>query len=1390
MQVNVVRSVTVRGQSEGLDKVERDLNKVSAAQEKVAATGETAARVTETSTRRQVSAARDYQRVMERNDRMIALQAQMAREAAVVSRAFEQGAIDAMQHANAVGLLETKYQRLVAAEERARANANGLASANDNLARSMHRVAAANDNAVGSTANIAAQFQDIGVTAAMGMNPIMIALQQGTQLSAVLNTMQNPLRGLATAFVSIINPVSLLTIGFVALGAAAIQWFASAKGEADRAAEALEKHDKWLDDILRGYESVRQAANDAGEAAARLPKGVVALELAAGIREIAGETMVLQANMDAVHDSLSTVLADLNSPSAPSIFGVDGDQLDSIRQQVDYMLQLGLSTSNTREELDAAAEAARGLFFETGNSIISDLADNVFKLARQLMGLRERANEAERAQVALNLELQSFADIRPGVQELVDQQRRLEEQARRTAAAIDASKAAALQAARGYGEAAGAANIYAGSLQRLQALIPAVAAAQEAGNRLAAATIDYDKGRESLEAMRAAGLSRDEYVQRTEALTEAYQKAKAEVTGLAAAEQQLSTVTAQNSIDALTGRQQALARVNQQYAEQAKTISATLANGAAQADVDRLLALNNEQLAVALGNTNAQFDRTEASSGAAGKALRAAEKDFNSFISTADKLAEALFPGEYAMREAQQLQAALDMYGSKLDDFQRRAVEAEIGNLFKASSLGLRSLSDDAKSAGRQAAEAIESTLGSVLSDLFSKPISDLDDFLDRVFSGFAQIGQANLGKVFDGLLTGGSLAANDNGFGLIGDAVKAGAKEGTQAGAAGGIFAALKGQGGAISAGLGGLGLGYQSANPLMGGLGGALQGFVAMGGNPLGAVIGGIAGVVGGLFGMNAELEKAKQKLNEARPALEKMMAAMDGEKISSYAAAFADYEKQVIEARALAWAAGDGDYARKLQDSFERLQGTMGRALNDEIERNILALSGMEYVNQAADALDQFNMRMKDAAFLLTDAPKAGEELTLTLQKIIDESKLTADQISDLAVRFPDLANALGMVKPYIDELVNGLSPERLFAMVEEANRAVESARSDLRTAYDAEARSLNEVIDRTRAYIGSLQQFRDGLRLDSNLSPLSQWERFQEVQRKFADVSQKALGGDANALADLENVSRDYLTEARAYYRNSETYFAIFKEVETLLDQALAVSDGQLTEAEKQLAALDKQVGLLIDLNSGVMSVAQAIANLTNVMALQRAANDNYNTGSGYSQDVLGLYRDVLGRAPDAEGAAYWQSKIAGGMTGSELYRQFIGTALGAGESPLTSAAMKWGVPGYADGTSFHPGGLAWVGERGPELLNLPRGAQVYPTGASMQMAAANGNGSADVVRELQQLRDELRQELAQLRAERRQGDQIASSNVEATRSVAKAVSDNGQAARLAAMRKAS
>lgn len=111
------------------------------------------------------------------------------------------------------------------------------------------------------TANIAAQFQDIGVTAAMGMSPMMIALQQGTQLSAILNTMDKPVLGLAEAFKSVLNPVSLLTMGFVAAGAALIQYFSSTSSGVKTSEDLLKKHEENIRRIGPAYEEALAAKN-------------------------------------------------------------------------------------------------------------------------------------------------------------------------------------------------------------------------------------------------------------------------------------------------------------------------------------------------------------------------------------------------------------------------------------------------------------------------------------------------------------------------------------------------------------------------------------------------------------------------------------------------------------------------------------------------------------------------------------------------------------------------------------------------------------------------------------------------------------------------------------------------------------------------------------------------------------------------------------------------------------------------------------------------------------------------------------------------------------------------------------------------------------------------
>lgn len=136
---------------------------------------------------------------------------------------------------------------LAASSGRAAAELNTEAAAAQKAAAAMrlHSIAA-NSNIRGlknfNTANLAAQFQDVAVSAQMGMGALQIGLQQGTQLAAVIAAMENPIKGLGTAFASVISPVSLLVIGLTAAAAAGLQmvnWAALASSALNGLADAL-----------------------------------------------------------------------------------------------------------------------------------------------------------------------------------------------------------------------------------------------------------------------------------------------------------------------------------------------------------------------------------------------------------------------------------------------------------------------------------------------------------------------------------------------------------------------------------------------------------------------------------------------------------------------------------------------------------------------------------------------------------------------------------------------------------------------------------------------------------------------------------------------------------------------------------------------------------------------------------------------------------------------------------------------------------------------------------------------------------------------------------------------------------------------------------------------
>lgn len=86
----------------------------------------------------------------------------------------------------------------------------------------------------------------------------------------------------------------------------------------------------------------------------------------------------------------------------------------------------------------------------------------------------------------------------------------------------------------------------------------------------------------------------------------------------------------------------------------------------------------------------------------------------------------------------------------------------------------------------------------------------------------------------------------------------------------------------------------------------------------------------------------------------------------------------------------------------------------------------------------------------------------------------------------------------------------------------------------------------------------------------------------------------------------------------------------------------------------------------------------------------------------------------------------------------------------------------GFGGYAMGTSFHPGGLSWVGERGPELVNLPRGAQVLNNSQSIALANKQSVDHSGVVYHVFQTND--KQVVAKIAQEFERGNRRIPSRV--------------------------
>lgn len=174
----------------------------------------------------------------------------------------------------------------------------------------------------------------------------------------------------------------------------------------------------------------------------------------------------------------------------------------------------------------------------------------------------------------------------------------------------------------------------------------------------------------------------------------------------------------------------------------------------------------------------------------------------------------------------------------------------------------------------------------------------------------------------------------------------------------------------------------------------------------------------------------------------------------------------------------------------------------------------------------------------------------------------------------------------------------------------------------------------------------------------------------------------LTGLAKDLADAQAID-DQLAAERIKIQ-------LLKESEEAQNQAaqLPVSVAKATATNKQgLGALGNQSGAIAE--SGASSIANALA--------KGVMNGGKGIGKDISQSLKGIGQQMLGTILKDS-----MEQIVIAMTGNTIATE---------ANTLVTELLSF--LGFAGGTDSAPGGMAMVGEKGPEIVNLPRGSQVIP-----------------------------------------------------------------------------
>lgn len=168
---------------------------------------------------------------------------------------------------------------------------------------------------------------------------------------------------------------------------------------------------------------------------------------------------------------------------------------------------------------------------------------------------------------------------------------------------------------------------------------------------------------------------------------------------------------------------------------------------------------------------------------------------------------------------------------------------------------------------------------------------------------------------------------------------------------------------------------------------------------------------------------------------------------------------------------------------------------------------------------------------------------------------------------------------------------------------------------------------------------------------------------------------------------------------------------------------------VAQIQREAAALGQAAGNADLLRFSYTSLVQGPMQ-TFVSALQQGSN----AWDAFKKAGQSALNSIASKLADIAAQNLWGSAFggSGGGGGGGFLSGILGGLFGGGGGSAGPILGGPGghVPGFASGTNSAPGGLAVVGERGPELMNVPRGAQIFSNDNSRRLLSADGGGSVN------------------------------------------------------------